>query len=72
MPNKINILDGEVVVSLKYFSNFWRFLDSPLIYCEIEHDLSWLKECIIFEISIKPAIAGNPRSNPPVPAVIER
>ena len=36
-----NILDKEVVVQLKYVSNFWRFLDLPLINCEIELDLSW-------------------------------
>ena len=35
-PNDINTLNTEVVVSLKYLSNFWRFLDLPLINCEIE------------------------------------
>ena len=30
-PNKNNILDAEVVVPLKYLSNFWRSLDLPLI-----------------------------------------
>ena len=28
-------LDAEVVVPLKYLSNFWRSLDLPLINCEI-------------------------------------
>ena len=37
----LNILDKEVIVQLKYASNFWRFLDLPLINCEIELDLSW-------------------------------
>ena len=37
----LNILDKEVIVQLKYVSNFWRFLDLPLINCEIELDLSW-------------------------------
>ena len=40
-PNDKNILDAEVVVPLKYLSNFWRSLDLPLINCEIELDLSW-------------------------------
>ena len=35
-----NILDAEVVVPLKYLSNFWRSLDSPLSNCEITLDLS--------------------------------
>ena len=42
-PNNNNILDAEVVVPLKYLSNFWRFLDLPLINCEVELDLSWSK-----------------------------
>ena len=40
----------------------------PLINYEIEIDLSWSKECIIPEISITPAIAGNPRARPPAQA----
>ena len=38
-PNINNILNAEVFVSLKYFSNFWRSLDLPLSNCEIELDL---------------------------------
>ena len=41
-----NILDAKVVVPLKYLSNFWRFLDLPLINCEIELDLKWTKNCV--------------------------
>ena len=37
--NNNNILDIEVVVPLKYLSNFWRPLDFPLVNCEIEFDL---------------------------------
>ena len=36
------------------------------INCEIEIDLSWSKECIIFEISITPRITENPNANSPV------
>ena len=43
-----------------------------MIKCELELDLSWSKECIISEISITPAIAGNPRASPTVPAVAAR
>ena len=42
-PKNNNILYPEVVVPLKYLSNFWRFLDLPLISCEIELDLSLSK-----------------------------
>ena len=41
-----NILDAKVVVPLKYLSNFWRFLDLPLINCEIELDWKWTKNCV--------------------------
>ena len=52
-PNNSNILDAKVVVRVKYLSNIWRSLDLSLINrCEIELDLSWLKECIVSEISV--------------------
>ena len=35
-PNNNNILDAEVVFSLKYLSNFWRSLDSSFINCKME------------------------------------
>ena len=35
-----NTLGTEIVIPLKCFSNFWRFLDLPLINCKIELDLS--------------------------------
>ena len=36
-------------VSLKYLSNFWRFLDLPLINSEIELNLSWIEDCVLKE-----------------------
>ena len=51
MPNDNNILDAEVVVPLKYLSKFWRSLDLLLIYCEIELDFRWTKNCVLSEIS---------------------
>ena len=36
----------EVTIPLKYLSNFWRSLDLPLINCEVEHDLSWIKDIV--------------------------
>ena len=62
----------EVVVPLKYLSNFWRSLDLPLINCQIGIDLSWSEECIVSEISITPEIAGNPNARPPVQAIQEK
>ena len=39
-----------VTISLKYFGNFWRFLDLSLIYCAAELDLSWTKNCVLPEL----------------------
>ena len=47
IPDDSNILDAEVLVLLKYLSNFWRSLDLTLINCEIELDLSWSTERVI-------------------------
>ena len=49
-PDNENKLNTEVVVSLKYLSNFGRSFDLPLINCEIELDLSWKRCCVISEI----------------------
>ena len=35
-PNNGNTKDVEIIVSLKYLSNFWRTLEMPLINCEVE------------------------------------
>ena len=51
VPNKNNMLNKKVVISLKCFSNFWRALDLPLINCKKELEFSWSKECTISEIS---------------------
>ena len=65
-PKNNNLLDAEVVVPLKYLSNFKRSLDLPFINCEIEIDWSYSKECIISEISIRTIMPPNPNANPPV------
>ena len=45
-----------VVVPLKYLSNFWKSLDSPLI--------NYLGNCVISEISRIPEVPANPNPNP--------
>ena len=39
--------DVEIMVPLKYLSNFWRTLKMPLISCEINIDLNWSKNYVI-------------------------
>ena len=35
----------EIIVPLKYLSNFWRTLEMPLINCEVNLILTWSKDC---------------------------
>ena len=40
-------IDIEIMVPLKYLSNFWRTLEMPLINCEISLQLKWSKKYIL-------------------------
>ena len=40
-------VDVEIMVPLKYLSNFWRTLEMPLINCEVELILNWSVNCVI-------------------------
>ena len=39
--------DVEIMVPLKYISNFWRTLKMSLIICEISLQLKWSRKCIL-------------------------
>ena len=40
-------VDVEIMVPLKYLSNFWRTLEMHLINCEVELILIWFVGCVI-------------------------
>ena len=46
-PAADNTKHVEIVVSLKYLSNFWRTLEMPLINCEINLILTLCEDCVI-------------------------
>ena len=46
-PNNDNEKDVEIMVLLKYLSNFWRTLEMPLINCEVNLILTWSSTCVI-------------------------
>ena len=46
-PNNGNEKDVEIMVPIKYFSNFWRTLEMPLISCEVSLILTWSSTCVI-------------------------
>ena len=45
--------DVEVMVPLKYLSNFWRTLEMPLINCEVNLILTWSSTCAFVATSIQ-------------------
>ena len=46
-PAAGNTKDFEIIVPLKYLSNFWRTLEMLLINCEVNLILTWSKDCVI-------------------------
>ena len=44
--------DVEIMVPLKYLSNFWRFLEMPLINCEVNRILTWSSTCFLIATNI--------------------
>ena len=46
-PDNSNEKDVEIMVPLKYLSNFWRTLEIPLINCEVSLNLTWSPNCVI-------------------------
>ena len=47
IPINNSRLNREVVISVKYLSNFWRSFDLSLINCEIELVLTCSKYCVM-------------------------
>ena len=40
-------MDVEIMIPLKYLSNFWRTLEMLLINCEVNLILTWSSACVI-------------------------
>ena len=45
--NDDGIINDEIIVLLKYLSNFWRTLEIPLINCEVELILTYSTNFVI-------------------------
>ena len=45
--------DVEIMVPLKYLSNFWRTLEMPLINCEVNLILTWSSDCVLIATAIQ-------------------
>ena len=46
-PDDGNTKDAEIIVPLKYLSNFWGTYEMLLINCEVNLILTWSKDCVI-------------------------
>ena len=58
--NKVGKNETEIVIPLKHLSNFWRSLNIPLINCEVELILTWSKNCILADMTVRDAEGDNP------------
>ena len=45
--------DVEILVPLKYLSNFWRTLQMPLINCEVNLILTWSSNCVLIATDVQ-------------------
>ena len=50
--NDDGITNVEIMVPLKYLSNFWRTLEMPLVNCEVELIFSWSANCVIIYTNV--------------------
>ena len=67
IANKNGTQKIELAIPLKYFGNFWRALNIPLISGEVSLELKWNKNCVITSLERRQVDAGPPivRDNAP-------
>ena len=58
--------ESEIVLPLKYLSNFWRILDIPLINSKINLILTWSEICVLTSKATRDA---DPKADPAVVAI---
>ena len=58
--NKVGKNETEVVIPLKHLSNFCRSLNILLINCEVELILTWSKNCVLADMTVRDADGDNP------------
>ena len=69
-PEENDLLtNAKLGIPLKYVSNFWRSLNILLINCEVELILTWLKSCVLADITVN--TATNPAIVAPSGAIFQ-
>ena len=66
-----SLSNAEVVILLKYLSNFWKILNIPLINWEVELILTWSKNYVLADMTVRAAEGGNPAIVAPWGATLE-
>ena len=61
----------DIVVPLKYLSNFWKTLDIPLINCEVSLILTWSENCVLTDIKTQTARETRVAINAPTNATFK-
>ena len=61
----------DIVVPLKYLSNFWKTLDIPLINCEVSLILTWSENCVLTDIKTRIARGTRVAINAPTNATFK-
>ena len=57
--NNVGKNETEVVIPLKHLTNFWKSLNIPLINCEVELILTWSKNCVLADMTVRDAQNNN-------------
>ena len=52
-PTEDNTKDFEIILPLKYLSNFRRTLEMPLINCEVNLELTWSKDVLLLILQVR-------------------
>ena len=61
----------DIVVPLKYLSNFWKTLDIPLINCDMSLILTWSENCVLTDIKTRIARGTRVAINAPANATFK-
>ena len=61
----------DIVVPLKYLSNFWKTLDIPLINCEVSLILAWSENCVLTDTETRTARETRVAINAPTNATFK-
>ena len=66
-----SLANTKVVIQLKHLSNFWKSLNIPIINCEVEFVLTWTKNCVLADMTVRDEQGNNPAIVAPSGAIFK-